>query len=155
MMAIPIIFNFLFNGITILVINKVIENRIKKIEKQQNIRDENLLLFHKKIQELNKIMVKLNSEFNNDSYDDRDIIIKLNSKVLDILITYENNYYDLEQFSNSLNKWSDLGMDFNNELSFYLDSDDKTKNKDMLKTSLKKFKNQTLNLLNEVRVSYS
>lgn len=46
-------------------------------------------------------MVKLNSEFNNDSYDDRDIIIKLNSKVLDILITYENNYYDLEQFSNS------------------------------------------------------
>lgn len=46
-------------------------------------------------------------------------------------------------------------MDFNNELSFYLDSDDKTKNKDMLKTSLKKFKNQTLNLLNEVRVSYS
>lgn len=154
-MAIPIIFNFLFNGITILVINKVIENRIKKIEKQQNIRDENLLLFHKKIQELNKIMVKLNSEFNNDSYDDRDIIIKLNSKVLDILITYENNYYDLEQFSNSLNKWSDLGMDFNNELSFYLDSDDKTKNKDMLKTSLKKFKNQTLNLLNEVRVSYS
>lgn len=154
-MAIPIIFNFLFNGITILVINKVIENRIKKIEKQQNIRDENLLLFHKKIQELNKIMVKLNSEFNNDSYDDRDIIIKLNSKVLDILITYENNYYDLEQFSNSFNKWSDLGMDFNNELSFYLDSDDKTKNKDMLKTSLKKFKNQTLNLLNEVRVSYS
>ena len=154
-MAIPIIFNFLFNGITILVINKVIENRIKKIEKQQNIRDENLLLFHKKIQELNKIMVKLNSEFNNDSYDDRDIIIKLNSKVLDILITYENNYYDLEQFSNSLNKWSDLGMDFNNELSFYLDSDDKTKNKDMLKTSLKKFKNQTLNLSNEVRVSYS
>lgn len=154
-MAIPIIFNFLFNGITILVINKVIENRIKKIEKQQNIKDENLLLFHKKIQELNKIMVKLNSEFNNDSYDDRDIIIKLNSKVLDILITYENNYYDLEQFSNSLNKWSDLGMDFNNELSFYLDSDDKTKNKDMLKTSLKKFKNQTLNLLNEVRVSYS
>ncbi len=107
----------LSNGIILFIFQKIIISKLEHLKKKNDLRDEVILLFWKKLQTLNDIFIQTNIslEKNPDSINTE--INKIYDAILSIIQYYDTNKYDLKIFSVQYKKWENSWNIFSDTLS--------------------------------------
>ena len=142
------------NGFIIFVFQKLFEKRLKKLTKRQDIRDDVLHTFWKKLQSLNELFLQLNIQSRNDPSIVANSISFFGPKVLEIVQYYDTNKYDLEIFERKFiilqNSWNE----FNSTWCSYANHTLTAEMQANLGHKLQLVKSANLELITEVRKKY-
>ena len=117
LLLIPIISNFILNGIVIFILQKVV---LDKYIKRRLLRDEIVADFLNKLKNISDKIIEANFD---SMAGNPDIITKhiipIQSLVTDITKYYNTNIYDLKQFKEKFDDLIDKWMCFQNKLNEY------------------------------------
>lgn len=148
----------LLNGIIIFVFQKILSEKlnqkIDKINKRQDIRDDVVKRFWNKLQDFNDTFIKANNEVMQNPEKLNDNLKALKECLVELIKYYDTNEYDLKQFSDKFqevnNKWNCFGA----LLEQYKHSTLTSERRLELGSKLQEVKEANQKLIAEVRKNY-
>lgn len=151
---ITLIIPIVANGFVIFIFQKLFEKRLKKITKRQDIRDDVLHTFWKKLQSLNDLFIQLNIQSRNDPSIAANSISIFGPRILEIVQYYDTNKYDLEIIESKFNKLQNSWNEFNGVWCSYANKPLTSEMQANLGNKLQLVKTANLELIDEVRKKY-
>ena len=142
------------NGFVVFIFQKLFEKRLKKITKRQDIRDDVLYTFWKKLQSLNDLFIQMNIQSRTDPSIAANSISAFGPKVIEIVQYYDTNKYDLEIVERKFNDLQEAWNEFNNTWCSYANNPLTVEMQINLGNKLQFVKNANLELINAVRKKY-
>ncbi len=109
----------LLNGISVFVFQKIIGNKIDNMKKRDLLRDEIILLFWKKLQELNDTFLETNVKVSRNLQTLNEGLETIRDKVFGLVQYYDKNKYDLNIFEKEYSSWEDSWNTFVSTLVEY------------------------------------
>ena len=151
---ITMVFPIIANGILLYLFHKGIEKKFEQDGKRNKLRDEVIILFWKKMQQVNDALISANRETrkNRNSLQENLIIIK--DKVFESVQFYDTNNYDLKIFEKEYDKWNEAWNDFVKELERNLGKNLSTQTQQLLGIKLQYFKENTEKFIEIIRKKY-
>lgn len=144
----------LLNGIIVFLLQKETEKRLERKNKRQDLRDEILILFWKKLQDLNDIFIDSNIQVLKGIAKPEEGINEIQQRIVYLIQFYDTNKFDLETFNllfESLkNSWENFLKTYNK----YVGKTLTIKEKKELGQKLQEVKDQNQELILAVREKY-
>ncbi len=150
LLIIPII----ANGIIVFLFQKYITNKLDHINKRNSIRDEVIILFWKKLQNLNEMFIQANVAVQNNPATLSTELEKIKDGVLSIIQYYDTNKYDLAIYSKEYNEWESTWNKFSSTIIAFSHSTLNTQMQLQLGNELQDVKTKTQELIDVTRKKY-
>ena len=144
----------LANGIIVFIFQKFITIKLERLTKKSNIRDEIIILFWKKLQYLNEVMIHANIVIRSNPDMLAIELEKIKEAVIDIIQYYDTNRYDLDIISGKYNDWEASWNKFTSTLKEFSSSELTKEKQQRLGSELQSVKEKTLNLIQATRSKY-
>lgn len=100
-----LILPIILNGIFIFAFQKTITVKLEQISKKNSIRDNVVMCFYEKVQNLNDTLIQANISVSNSPDSLFTELKNIHESVLEIVRYYDNNKYDLDIFENEFDFW--------------------------------------------------
>lgn len=100
-----LLFPIICNGFIVFLFQKMISKKIDRTEKRNALRDETLLLFWRKLQDLNDLFIITNKNVSNGSQNLLKGLEEIRDQVINIVQFYDTNSYDLKIVSEDYTVW--------------------------------------------------
>ena len=144
----------LANGIIVFIFQKFITIKLERLTKKSNIRDEIIILFWKKLQYLNEVMIHTNIVIRSNPDMLAIELEKIKEAVIDIIQYYDTNRHDLDIISGKYNDWEASWNKFTSTLKGFSSSELTNEKQQRLGSELQSVKENTLNLIQATRSKY-
>lgn len=149
-----LIFPIIANGTIVFIFEKIITSKFEQINKKSKIRDEVIICFWKKLQNMNEVFIQADMATRNNP----DILVeelyKIENCVLEIVQYYDTNEYDLKIFSDEYKSWSESWNRFVSTLTEFSGLELTKEMQLRCGSELQDVKEKTQDLINMVRKKY-
>lgn len=150
LLTVPII----SNGILLAIFSKIVDNKVKKINKRQDLRDLIIKEYWTKFQKLNEVFIKSNINAMKNPETVHESIEKIQNLVLEIVTYYDTNEFDLKVLSKMQSDfqklWDDFMNTYNQHANILLPDEMKTS----IGIKLQKVKEEAQKISKELRKIY-
>lgn len=142
------------NGLLVFVFQKFISNKIDHTNKRNNLRDEIVILFWKKMQELNDVFIQINDSVRRNPEELNLGLETIKNKVIEIIQYYDKNKYDLCIFEKEYLSWENSWNTFTSTLQKYQNTKLERDSAIELGSQLQSVKDETQDLIATTRNKY-
>lgn len=144
----------LANGIIIWLFQKIFESKFERMSKRSSFRDDVIMCFYQKVQNLNDTMIQMNVSVTSNPDSVSVELNKTHMEVLKIFKYYDSNKYDLDVFEKEFDAWKESWNTFETTVQEYSNRPLTPEMKQKLGEQLQHFKDMTDNLMNIIRKKY-
>lgn len=124
---------------------------LKNTPKKSEIRDEVIILFWKKLQNLNDVFIQANIIVKSNENALAEGLCRIKNTIFEIAQYYDTNEYDLSIFSKEYKRWQEAWNKFVKTFQEYNDLEHKTDMSVKLGLELQSVKDRTQDLIKTVR----
>lgn len=142
------------NGFIIYIFQKIVSTKFERLNKKQGLRDEAILLFWRKLQNLNTVFIQANVSANESPNNLNTGLMEMRNNMLDIIEYYDTNIYDLGDFKDEYNCLNTSWNDFVTVLQSFQNIAPTQQNQRTLGEKLQIVKESNLKLISSVRKRY-
>ena len=142
------------NGFIIYIFQKIVSTKFERLNKKQGLRDEAILLFWRKLQNLNTVFIQANVSANESPNNLNTGLMEMRNNMLDIIEYYDTNIYDLGDFKDEYNCLNTSWNDFATVLQSFQNIAPTQQNQRTLGEKLQIVKENNLKLISSVRKRY-
>lgn len=147
-----ILLQTIINGFLIYIVQLKINSRQEKKTKIENLKVDSIIEFYTNLQSLNKLILKNNDELIRGTINIEEFLNSIRDKVVDLIILYDTNPYDLEVFKEDYEKRYEKWDVINSLVVNYTNKQLDDSMRDNLSKSLQSFKIQTMEFFKSIRI---
>lgn len=144
----------ILDGIFIFIAQSLLSKKIERLNKKQDIRDDVIIRFWNKLQDVNDLFIDVNIKAMRNPQTISNSLISIQQSILELIKYYDTNKFDLKVFSEEFeklqNKWGEFEVVWKKYSNVTLTQDMQMK----LGSKLQAVKEENQNLINEVRKKY-
>ena len=147
-----ILLQTMINGFLIYIVQLKINSRQEIKTKIENLKVDSIIEFYTNLQSLNKLILKNNDELIRGTINIEEFLNSIRDKVVDLIILYDTNPYDLEIFKEDYEKRYEKWDVINTLVVNYTNKQLDDSMRDNLSKSLQSFKIQTMEFFKSIRI---